>query len=469
MLPACSGASRLTECSGVRMESLEAHMGNLLRQSKFQQARIDDLHCSLAKRWKARDDCKDEVAALVEVLVGYGLVRQVDFEKTLHRHRFRSALRQSATVWDTRFTDIVHTPGVLHPILQFTGMASIRHVAACARILRSGVEVSQQYAVRPMRLYLVGGSAGDHRPLASALQFDVSRGDWHHLPSMPTARDVLAAAAIDGNIYAVGGTDGERAFGTVERFDAEDGTWSNVQPMPTPRAGLAAAAVSRSLYTVGGSDGTRALGTVERYNVGTDQWEECPPLLTPRRGVAIAVSHRFVFALGGSDGMETLSTVERFNTEDGLSWEPMPPMPTPRRAAAAAVLNGRLYVVGGAGGISQQDPSLRVAEVFDLQEYTWKALPAMPSGRRGLSLLAAEGVIFALGGSDGMKASNAVEVFDPASEAWEVKPAMPVHRGYFGGVAMQTLEVLGLTVGPASVHQLSSALSRLRGGGRRSL
>lgn len=452
------------------MESLEFHMGNLLRQSKFQQARIEDLHCSLAKGCKARDDCKDEFAALVEVLVSNGLVRRVDFEKTLHRRRFQSAMQQSATGWDTRFTDIVHTPGVLHPMLQFTGITSIRHVAACARILSSGVEVSQQYAVRPMRLYLVGGSAGDHRPLASAMQFDVGRGAWHNLPPMPTPRDVLAAAAIDGNIYAVGGTDGERAFGTVERYDAEGGTWSYVKPMPTPRAGLAAAAVSGVLYTVGGSDGTHALGTVERYNVGANTWEECPALLTPRRGVAIAVSHRFVYALGGSDGDDTLSTVERLDTEGGFSWEPMPAMPTPRRAAAAAVLNGRLYVVGGAGGITNDiEPSLRVAEVFDFQEYTWKALPAMPSGRRGLSLLAAEGVLFALGGSDGMKASNAVEVYDPASEAWEVKPAMPDQRGYFGGVAMQTLEVLGLTVGLDNVHEFRSALTRLRGGGRRSL
>lgn len=235
-----------------------------------------------------------------------------------------------------------------------------------------------------------------------------------------------------------------------------------MQPMPTARGGLAAAAVNEMLYTVGGSDGTKALSTVERYDVGDDVWQKGPSLLTPRRGLAVAVMGKILYAIGGSDGSETLDSVESLNTEYGISWQCLPPMPTPRRAAAAAVLKGRIYVVGGAGGIDAQDPSLRVIERFDPELFTWETLAPMPSARRGLALVPVNGLLLALGGSDGTRTYSAVETYDPCANAWEVRTPMPARRGYFGVAVTQTLEVLGLTIGPAAAQELRGALLHVR-------
>lgn len=440
---------------------VEENIGRLLIQSKSQQAQIDGFRREVASMYKSINGLQEELGALRECMLSSGLLRCGQLAAHLHKRRFENLLRRCTCAWDVLLTDVVHAPGVLHPILQFAGVTSIRHFAACATALRNSAEMSQQYAARPTRLYLLGGSAGDHMPLNSALRFDVPRGEWEELSPMPTARDVLTSAAVGNQIYSIGGTDGERPFGTVECYNTETGEWSPVQPMPTARGGLAAAAVNEMLYTVGGSDGTKALGTVERYHVRDDVWQKGPSLLTPRRGLAVAVLGRILYAIGGSHGSETLSSVESLNTDHGVSWISMPSMSTARRAAAAAALKGKIYVVGGAGG-SDEDPSLRATECFDPERHMWEVIAPMPSARRGLSLAPIDGFLLALGGSDGTRTYSAIEAYNPSLGCWEVRTPMPTRRGYFGVAVTQTLEVLGLTVGPAAAQELRGALRSYR-------
>ena len=57
-------------------------------------------------------------------------------------------------------------------------------------------------------------------PVATAERFDPAAGLWTTLPPMPTPRRSLAAAALGGCVYALGGWDeDEAALGTVERYD----------------------------------------------------------------------------------------------------------------------------------------------------------------------------------------------------------------------------------------------------------
>jgi N-acetylneuraminic acid mutarotase len=51
---------------------------------------------------------------------------------------------------------------------------------------------------------------------------------------------------------------------TVEAYDPATDTWTTKAPMPTARQGLAAAVVNGSLYAIGGYNGSY-LSTVESY------------------------------------------------------------------------------------------------------------------------------------------------------------------------------------------------------------
>eukprot|EP00927_Polykrikos_kofoidii_P032245 TRINITY_DN27531_c0_g1_i1.p1 TRINITY_DN27531_c0_g1~~TRINITY_DN27531_c0_g1_i1.p1 ORF type:complete len:474 (-),score=67.09 TRINITY_DN27531_c0_g1_i1:137-1558(-) len=468
---------------------VEEHIGRLLRQLKAQQCQIDAIRQEFTALSRAGEKYSEELAALSECLEISGYLQPGQFAAHVHRRRFEGLLRRSQSGCSSSIMDVARVPGVLHPVLRFAGIRAIRSLASVARLLRGCTKMSEQYTARPTRIYVLGGStSGTQEPLRNVLRFSIG-GCWEELPPMPTARDVLAAASHDGVIYAVGGTDGSRPLAVAERLDVEGpGTgggggiaWETLEPMPTGRGGLALCAAGGRIYAVGGSDGANALDTVEYYDCFYHCWKSGPSLRTSRRGVALASVEgswgHCVYAFGGSDGIAALSSVERLvvvgessprATAVGLSgssvysdcsWETVPPMPTPRRAAAAAVLGGRAFVVGGAGGVTMHDLSITAVECLDLAEHIWEALPAMPSPRRGLSLLAGDRVLYALGGSDGTQASNAFEMYDPEAGQWETMAPMPARRAYFGAATTQTLEVLGLTRGQAA---MASAL----GGGR---
>lgn len=408
-----------------------------------QQVQIDRLAAGL-------DLACEELAALKDCLQAVGALRIQQLDASVHRRRFQRLLLRVPADWDARLTDVARVPGVLHPMLRFAGVQSLGCLASCARALRSSTEVSQRYTGRPTRIYLLGGSMGkgSHSPCASAMRLDLSRSRWENLPPMPSSRDVLAAAAGEsdgGMVYAVGGSDGTVALATSARYDAESSSWEPLDPMPTARGGLAVAVVAGRVYAVGGSDGLNALNCVEYYDIDMEQWHHGPSLREARRGVAMAATDRHLIVFGGSNGATTLNSVESLDTFIGLSWEQLADMGTPRRAAAATCLGRHAYIAGGAGGLSQSDPSLSDFERLDLETGVWERLPPMPTARRGLALLAAEGLLFALGGSDGVDAVSALEVFDPMRDAWEERAPMPIKRAYFGAAATQTLEVMGLT------------------------
>ena len=95
-------------------------------------------------------------------------------------------------------------------------------------------------------------------------------------------RSDAAGVALGGKIYVVGGFDGANQLRSVERFNPRTGRWKKVawatnrregrncklqvRSMGTARSGVAAAALDGSLFVVGGWDGTKRLRTGEVIN-----------------------------------------------------------------------------------------------------------------------------------------------------------------------------------------------------------
>jgi len=355
----------------------------------------------------------------------------------------------------------VTDPGILHPILRYAGIPAIGQVGACAQALKHNTQVSQRYAVSPARFYVFGGSTGEagSTPEGSAFCFDVEESHWQTLPPMPTARDVLAAAACGGRVYAIGGKNGGRASAAVECYDPQDLCWYHCPPMSVARGGLGAAADNNTVFAVGGSDGRRALNVVERYDCRTNVWLRAPSLLTPRRGVAVSYNGGCLYALGGTDGNQVLSSVEQLIMPPGgpvedeadqtmASWTELPPMLRPRRAASAACVGGRIFVIGGTNEMGLQGRCLESGEVYEPERSAWEPLPPMLVARRGLAVLCVGDLIYVFGGSDGERCTQMVEVFDSVGGAWSAQPPLPQRCENFGAVATQTMEMLGLSMGP---------------------
>ena len=67
----------------------------------------------------------------------------------------------------------------------------------------------------------MGGSTS----LAAVERYDERTGQWTSLPSLLTGRDFLAAVAVDGAVFSIGGRRDKLAQNKVERFDARNNRW----------------------------------------------------------------------------------------------------------------------------------------------------------------------------------------------------------------------------------------------------
>ena len=213
---------------------------------------------------------------------------------------------------------------------------------------------------------------------------------WSAKANMPTSRDGLAAAAIDGKLYVVGGTPSEPPpwfLNKLEVYDPATDTWTTKTNMPTPRHDLAAGAIDGKLYVVGGWNGSDFEPALEVYDPATNTW----------------------------------STKAN--------------MPTPRFTPAAVAIDGKLYVVGGRN-VDGYATGLDVLEVYDPVTDTWSTKANMPTGRHGLAAVPIFGLLYAVGGQNSQGLSKKLEVYDPVTDDWSTLDDMSTARRWLAAAAI---------------------------------
>ena len=115
-------------------------------------------------------------------------------------------------------------------------------------------------------------------------EYDPGTDRWRTRAPLPTARGALAAAVLDGRIYAAGGVGAARRnTDAFEVYDPVADRWESRAPMPVPRDHHAAGVVGGKLHVVGGRlDGSyaRNLDAHHVYDPATNSWTAGPPLPT---------------------------------------------------------------------------------------------------------------------------------------------------------------------------------------------
>src|SRR5208283_4470919 len=123
---------------------------------------------------------------------------------------------------------------------------------------------------------------------------------WAEKAPMQQARGGLGVVAVNGAIYAIGGSTSSSPYppnaesnsfvGTNEEYNITTGSWTYKAPMPVPRAYFAIAAYQNKIYCIGGQTGyeqdpaaDNLWGPVESpvnevYDIATDSWENKAPM-----------------------------------------------------------------------------------------------------------------------------------------------------------------------------------------------
>src|SRR5215469_5647467 len=204
-------------------------------------------------------------------------------------------------------------------------------------------------------LYAIGGFDGHGHALNTVEIYDFANNTWSNGTPMPTPRGYLAVVAgTDGNVYAIGGTDGQQPLTTVEVYNPSKNSWSEFAPLNIARSHLAATLGPEDvIYAAGGIGTTGAyLNSVEIAAVGGTVWGEFVPMATPRSDFGLALgADSFLHAAGGKNSPGALNSIEGFNTTTFV-WTTEPETLPAKTQGLAAVegLDGNVYFLGGRHG-----------------------------------------------------------------------------------------------------------------------
>ncbi len=259
----------------------------------------------------------------------------------------------------------------------------------------------------------------------SSLNNKVWVAGWQQTTPLIEARAGATTVIAQDTMVVIGGTNGRDFINTVEYApihpDGTLGVWQSGPKLNEPRGFTEAVVHGGFIYVAGGGNGPHGhnlLRSVERAPILSDgkigAWQRESEMLVTRRCAKLVVQGNRIYAFGGYAGV-LLDTVEsaEFLPDGRLSeWRMEPEIMTmPRYVNGVSKVGDVAFAVGG------HDPKRGVGvtsvewaqfnSVGGLQK--WQLTRPLQAGRYGLSTLAQDKYLYALGGMTGAEYLDSIE------------------------------------------------------------
>jgi N-acetylneuraminic acid mutarotase len=298
-------------------------------------------------------------------------------------------------------------------------------------------------------------------PVESA---NASEDSWSQKASLNVARGGLGVAAVDGKIYAIGGSIRSGLYppditggfvGTNEEYDPATDTWNFKKSMPTPRDSFAIVSYQNKIYCIGGAVGVNVdssthfssyitSGVNEVYDLTTDTWENKTPLPKAEMNLQANVVNGKIYVIG-------VSNTYVYDPATDL-WTQKTPIPeiSPMSSGSytvSVVFNKSIFVIGEfSTGVSSSELK---AFIYNTETDNWS------QGKSGSSVVingaagATTGVnalirIYVLGVTRGSTPMPVNQVYNPQTNTWATGNSMPTNRmAYNVAVVSDILYAIG--------------------------
>lgn len=204
------------------------------------------------------------------------------------------------------------------------------------------------------RLHVLGGYGPDGDATARHRCYDAAADEWHDRAPLPGSRAFVAAAALGGRLFAVGGspTRAPEPLDIVEAYDPGNDAWTLHEPLLHATSDAALGVSGGRLYLFGGIV-THLLGLERQasmeahvYSSISDAWSSVTPLLVSRNGAGVAHADDRLYVVSGTAHDGGPAPIEAFAPSSGNRLD----FSQPRRArtrAGVATLHGTIYLLGG--------------------------------------------------------------------------------------------------------------------------
>ncbi len=297
---------------------------------------------------------------------------------------------------------------------------------------------------------------------SSASASELIEDSWATKAPLPHARAGLGVVAVDGKIYAIGGSTSNNVDVTVndgvdlyvdynECYDPVSDTWVTLTSMPAPRAGFAIAAYEGKIYCVGGVaydksfGGGSPCGIFEVYDIATDSWSTMDPAPVSGSGIQghVVDGKIFVIAFGAvyMYNPRTAEWTRKSDASTNLS------MPTSSVVADKIVVFGDITIKSG---LSNSPPTIQGTEmilkaiIYDPTTDVWRESATETTLALVYSGAVATTGVYAPQRVYHIDIMGTNKVYDIVTDTWDRGISMPSSRQNFGvAVVDDILYVIG--------------------------
>jgi N-acetylneuraminic acid mutarotase len=216
----------------------------------------------------------------------------------------------------------------------------------------------------------------------AAYAYDPVGQQWSPIAAVPQALALPAGAFIDGKMYLAGGATFNATTQTYSlsaatyAYDPSSNSWAQLANMPTPIAASAAAALDGQLYIVGGCTTLACPPTsasVYRYDPSNNSWTQIASYPAALADLGCAGITGEIVCAGGtnaSSGSVPSSSTYIYHASTN-TWSQGANMPYGDWGMASGGANGKLQIVGGVTPAALTNQ----ASEYDPASNTWIALP----------------------------------------------------------------------------------------------
>jgi hypothetical protein len=283
---------------------------------------------------------------------------------------------------------------------------------------------------------------------------EVAEDTWAAKASMPTARAGLGVVAVNGKIYAIGGTTAGGQYppdvssggfvGTNEEYDPATDTWTNKASMPTPRDYFAIAAYQNKIYCIGGAIGYTAVegmpgfysyvssGVNEVYDTVTDSWITKASMPFDGMKLQANVVNGKIYVMQGSYVVVYDPADDSWTNGTGMPATPVQGSGSP---PVSVVVDDKIVVTGefstGFGSSEQK------VLIYDTEAESWSEGTSGPliliCGAAGATTgVKAPKRVYVLGVPGGFPSPIINQVYDLEADAWTAATPLPTYLKDFG-------------------------------------
>jgi DNA-binding CsgD family transcriptional regulator len=243
---------------------------------------------------------------------------------------------------------------------------------------------------------------------------------WQTLAPMLTARQGLALAAYEGQLYAIGGQAQDGVTGVVERYDPSSNQWQNLASKPTPVADISAVVVGGKIFVPGGRLAAGASTDVlEIFDPQTGAWQKGASLPVPLSAYALVAFEGRLYLFGGWDGKRYFDTVYLYDPSVD-DWKSLPAMPGKRAFAGAAAAREKIFVIGGRDEKGPLDSNQAFQPGVDASVSPWTEATPLPDARFAMGVTSVADFIHVVGGlGSGNQTLSSLEYL-PSTNTWRM-------------------------------------------------